>query len=152
MRAFLPPSSVGSARFAMRTMRAFRAKPSHTFTRHELVQARALHPAVGQGKRRLTVDLRTVQMTQQLGAMSAADTLEAQHKRGALQGIDPLWRPMKLCGPSFTIRTIPGDNLAVHHALNEVMRTACAAHDINTHNSAMTCTLPATRVCAMNAV
>lgn len=31
--------------------------------------------------------------------------------------IRPLWRPLCLCGPAFTVKGRPGDNLAAHWAL-----------------------------------
>jgi 4-hydroxy-4-methyl-2-oxoglutarate aldolase len=41
----------------------------------------------------------------QLAALSAADIFEAQGKRGQVcPSIAPLWRPMSLAGPAFTIR------------------------------------------------
>ena len=43
--------------------------------------------------------------------------------QGLAGGVDPaiapLWRPIDLCGPAFTVRSLGGDNLAVHRALIE---------------------------------
>src|SRR5260370_25761383 len=33
--------------------------------------------------------------------------------------IVPLYRPIRLCGPAFTVRAAPADNLPAHHALAE---------------------------------
>ena len=65
----------------------------------------------------------TESLVSQLARMSAADVLEVQSQLGAVDpAIAPLWRPISLCGPAFTVRCIGGDNLAVHHALVEAKR------------------------------
>ena len=57
---------------------------------------------------------------EQLAELATADVIESQ---GLIGGIDPhiapLWRPISLCGPAFTVRSVGGDNLAVHRALAE---------------------------------
>ena len=40
---------------------------------------------------------------------------KSQHPCGPACG--PLWRPLRLCGPAFTVKGRPGDNLAAHWAL-----------------------------------
>jgi 4-hydroxy-4-methyl-2-oxoglutarate aldolase len=53
----------------------------------------------------------------QLGAAAIYDALG---HRGALQAdIRPLWMPLSLAGPVFTVNAWPGDNLALHRALTE---------------------------------
>jgi 4-hydroxy-4-methyl-2-oxoglutarate aldolase len=53
-----------------------------------------------------------------LGGISTATLHEAMDKQHTLwPSIRPLWRPLKLCGPAFTVRARPGDNLATHWAL-----------------------------------
>lgn len=53
-----------------------------------------------------------------LGAVSTATLHEVMGKRNTLwPTIQPLWRPLSLCGPAFTVQARPGDNLAVHWAL-----------------------------------
>lgn len=55
-----------------------------------------------------------------LAGLSAADIFEAQGKSGQIDPcVAPLWRPMSLAGPAFTVRQPSGDNLALHHALSE---------------------------------
>lgn len=57
----------------------------------------------------------------ELATFSAADVLEAQDKRGAIDpAVRPLWRPIAVSGPAFTVRAPSGDNLALHRALAEV--------------------------------
>lgn len=52
--------------------------------------------------------------------ISAADVLEAQGKRGRVDSkIAPIYRPMSLVGPAFTVKQEAGGNLSVHHALAE---------------------------------
>ena len=53
-----------------------------------------------------------------LGAISTATLHETMDKRHTLWPIiRPLWRPLSLCGPAFTVQARPGDNLATHWAL-----------------------------------
>jgi 4-hydroxy-4-methyl-2-oxoglutarate aldolase len=53
-----------------------------------------------------------------LREVSTATLHEVMDKRHTLwPSIRPLWRPLKLCGPAFTVQARPGDNLAVHWAL-----------------------------------
>lgn len=62
----------------------------------------------------------TASLVSQLARISAADVFESQDRSGAVDpAIAPLWRPISLCGPAFTVRCVGGDNLAVHHALIE---------------------------------
>jgi 4-hydroxy-4-methyl-2-oxoglutarate aldolase len=57
-------------------------------------------------------------LTEQLAELATADIVESQSLRGAIDPrIEPLWRPISLCGPVFTVRSVAGDNLAVHRAL-----------------------------------
>jgi len=56
---------------------------------------------------------------QELATHSAADVLEAQGRQGALIGPEPIWRPMKMCGLAFTVRSKEMDNLALHRAVAE---------------------------------
>lgn len=44
-----------------------------------------------------------------LEKISAANLSDALHRGGALEGIRPLFRPIKLVGRAFTVRTYPGD-------------------------------------------
>jgi 4-hydroxy-4-methyl-2-oxoglutarate aldolase len=49
---------------------------------------------------------------------STATVHEAMGRRGALpSAIKPVASAMKCCGPAFTVDTIPGDNLLLHHAI-----------------------------------
>ena len=53
-----------------------------------------------------------------LGEISTATLHETLGKRHTLwPSIRPLWRPLSLCGPAFTVQARPGDNLATHRAL-----------------------------------
>lgn len=53
-----------------------------------------------------------------LSAISTAILHEVLGKRHTLwPTIKPLWRPLTLCGPAFTVQARPADNLAVHWAL-----------------------------------
>jgi 4-hydroxy-4-methyl-2-oxoglutarate aldolase len=53
-----------------------------------------------------------------LGEHSAATLHEVMGQKNMMwPSIQPLWRPLALCGPAFTVRARPGDNLAVHWAL-----------------------------------
>lgn len=53
-----------------------------------------------------------------LGEISTATLHEAMGKRHTLwPTIQPLWRPLSLVGPAFTVQARPGDNLATHWAL-----------------------------------
>jgi 4-hydroxy-4-methyl-2-oxoglutarate aldolase len=55
---------------------------------------------------------------QTLAAISSATLHEAMGKQHTMwPSIRPLWRPLSLCGPAFTVQARPGDNLAVHWAL-----------------------------------
>lgn len=50
----------------------------------------------------------------------AAAIYDALGHRGALQAdIRPLWTPLRIAGPVFTVQAWPGDNLALHRALAE---------------------------------
>jgi 4-hydroxy-4-methyl-2-oxoglutarate aldolase len=54
----------------------------------------------------------------ELVALGAADVYEARGREGALPpGIDPLWRPLSLTGPAFTVGGRSADNLALHRAV-----------------------------------
>ena len=57
----------------------------------------------------------------QLAGLAAADVIQSQGLAGGIDpaAIAPLWRPIDLCGPAFTVRSLGGDNLAVHRALIE---------------------------------
>ena len=53
-----------------------------------------------------------------LSAISTATLHEAMDKRNTMKPvIRPLWQPLALCGPAFTVQARPGDNLATHWAL-----------------------------------
>ena len=55
---------------------------------------------------------------QALSRISSATLHETMGKRHTMwPSIRPLWRPLSLCGPAFTVRARPGDNLAVHWGL-----------------------------------
>lgn len=50
--------------------------------------------------------------------LPTASLHEAAGKRGALPSvIKPVDPAMRLAGPAFTVRTTPGDNLPIHHAM-----------------------------------
>jgi 4-hydroxy-4-methyl-2-oxoglutarate aldolase len=52
--------------------------------------------------------------------LGAADVYEARRRQGALPpGIQPLWKPLALAGPAFTIDGQVADNLALHRAVAE---------------------------------
>src|SRR3954468_1341389 len=56
----------------------------------------------------------------ELASFGAATLFEADRRVRAMRpGIAPLYRPILLCGPAFTVSAGPGDNLAVHLALAE---------------------------------
>jgi 4-hydroxy-4-methyl-2-oxoglutarate aldolase len=53
-----------------------------------------------------------------LGSISTATLHESMGKANTLwPSIRPVWTPLSLCGPAFTVRARPGDNLATHWAL-----------------------------------
>lgn len=53
-----------------------------------------------------------------LGFFSAATIHEAFGRQGAFPAaIKPIHPAMKLCGPAFTIQSMPGDNLLLHRAI-----------------------------------
>ena len=53
-----------------------------------------------------------------IGSFSAATIHEALGKQGALPAaIKPISPAMKLCGPAYTIQSMPGDNLLFHQAI-----------------------------------
>jgi 4-hydroxy-4-methyl-2-oxoglutarate aldolase len=53
-----------------------------------------------------------------LARQSTATVHEALGKKGALPSdIKPVTRGMKLCGPAFTVKAQPGENLTIHQAL-----------------------------------
>lgn len=55
-----------------------------------------------------------------LASFGAATLFEADRRvRAMAPEIAALYRPILLCGPAFTVSAVPGDNLAVHHALAE---------------------------------
>ena len=57
---------------------------------------------------------------QSLEEIGAAAVYEALGRRNALPpGIKPLWSPLVVAGPAFTITTRTGDNLALHRAVAE---------------------------------
>jgi 4-hydroxy-4-methyl-2-oxoglutarate aldolase len=61
-----------------------------------------------------------------IGSFSAATIHEALGRQGALPAaIKPISPAMKLCGPAFTIQSMPGDNLLFHRAI-----AAAAAGDV----------------------
>eukprot|EP01043_Picozoa_sp_COSAG02_P013206 COSAG02_NODE_524_length_20723_cov_79.399438_17_plen_291_part_00 len=80
--------------------------------------ARAAAVAARGGARAYTVASHPT-LTEQLTELATADIVESQSLRGAINDprIEPLWRPISLCGPVFTVRSVAGDNLAVHRAL-----------------------------------
>ncbi|MCB0008923.1 MAG: hypothetical protein KDE04_20795, partial [Anaerolineales bacterium] len=54
----------------------------------------------------------------ELGQIQAATLHEALGRYGALpSGIKGLNPRMKVCGPAYTVKTRPNDNLTLHHAL-----------------------------------
>ncbi len=54
----------------------------------------------------------------ELAALGVATVYEASGVSGALDpAIRPVWPGARLCGPAYTVRCHPGDNLAVHRAL-----------------------------------
>ena len=44
---------------------------------------------------------------------------DALGRTGVMRGIRPMFKQAVLFGPAFTVRVQPGDNLALHRALNE---------------------------------
>ena len=53
-----------------------------------------------------------------LGVISTATLHETMGKQHTLwPTVRPLWHPLSLCGPAFTVQARPGDNLATHWAL-----------------------------------
>jgi 4-hydroxy-4-methyl-2-oxoglutarate aldolase len=59
-------------------------------------------------------------VTKGLEDLGAAAIYEAMGRRNALPpGIKPLWSPLVVAGPAFTISTGPADNLALHRAVAE---------------------------------
>jgi 4-hydroxy-4-methyl-2-oxoglutarate aldolase len=68
----------------------------------------------------------STELLDKLGPYSAATIHEALGREGALPaGIKPIHPAMKVCGPVFTIRSMPGDNLLLHRAV-----AAAAAGDV----------------------
>jgi len=53
-----------------------------------------------------------------LAKISTATLHETMDKGNTMwPSIRPLWRPLSLCGPAYTVQARPGDNLATHWAL-----------------------------------
>jgi 4-hydroxy-4-methyl-2-oxoglutarate aldolase len=53
-----------------------------------------------------------------LNGLATSTLHEVMDKRNTLwPSIRPLWQPMRLCGPAFTVQGRPSDNLAAHWAL-----------------------------------
>ena len=53
-----------------------------------------------------------------LNSLPTSTLHEVMDKSNTLwPSIRPLWRPLRLCGPAFTVKGRPGDNLAAHWAL-----------------------------------
>lgn len=64
--------------------------------------------------------MRKGDLAQELGKFATPTLLEASAAVAALcPSIAPLYRPIGLCGPAYTVLASPGDNLAVHLALAE---------------------------------
>lgn len=56
-------------------------------------------------------------LIKQLGQFSAATVHEALGKYGNLpSAIKPINSTMKVCGPAYTVKTMPGDNVLLHRA------------------------------------
>ncbi len=54
-----------------------------------------------------------------LNGLATSTLHEVMDKRNTLwPSIRPLWQPLRLCGPAFTVQGRPGDNLAAHWALS----------------------------------
>jgi len=52
--------------------------------------------------------------------IAIATVYEASGRKGFVNPkIKPIFRGMKLCGPAFTVQTVPGDNLMLHKALEK---------------------------------
>jgi len=52
--------------------------------------------------------------------ISVATVYEASGRKGFVNPkIKPIFKGMKLCGPAFTVQTVPGDNLMLHKALEK---------------------------------
>jgi 4-hydroxy-4-methyl-2-oxoglutarate aldolase len=47
--------------------------------------------------------------------------------------IRPLWPGARLCGPAFTVRCQPGDNLAIHYAVEQVPPGCVLVVDVGGH-------------------
>ena len=47
--------------------------------------------------------------------------------------IKPMWKPIKILGRAFTIKSKPGDNLAVHIAISEAPPGSVIALDVDNH-------------------
>jgi len=60
------------------------------------------------------------ELIEKFRAMSAATVHEASGRKGAVDcGIKPVARGVRICGPAFTVRCHPGDNLMLHKALEK---------------------------------
>jgi 4-hydroxy-4-methyl-2-oxoglutarate aldolase len=56
-------------------------------------------------------------LIKQLGAFSTATLCEALGNKGFLpSGIKPIGKGMKVCGPAYTVQTMPRDNVLLHRA------------------------------------
>lgn len=73
-------------------------------------------------------------MTNQLSKFSAATIHEALGKTGNLpSAIKPISPGMKLCGPAYTVQTMPGDNKILHRAYataqpGDVLIASCSGY------------------------
>ena len=57
----------------------------------------------------------------ELRDLGVATVYEAGGGTGALDAaIKPVWPGAKVCGPAYTVKCHPGDNLALHHSLEFV--------------------------------
>lgn len=65
------------------------------------------------------IDRPSADVVERLGAFSSATIHEAQGRKGALSHrIKPLHPSMSFCGPAFTVKAQPGDNIMVQVAIS----------------------------------
>lgn len=70
-------------------------------------------------------------------SISASTIHEAAGKIGSLPAaIKPLERSMRVCGPAFTVKGAPGDNLWLHHALDQAQPGDVLVADVGGHYDA----------------
>ncbi len=86
------------------------------------------------GVRPLVLTLLDPALREELEGLGSATVYEASGAEGGLApGIVPLWPGARLCGQALTVRCAPGDNLAIHRALEVAEPAVVLVVDASAH-------------------